>query len=96
MSSGWIVTLVICIILALTILYSLLQRQRRNAQRSHSNVVRMSKFKKKEKPSHQQQKCSYCKKKTDRLTFYAGVHGSAVGVCRDCKPKAEKQDLLQI
>ncbi len=96
MSSGWIATLIICTVLVLAICFFILRRQR--AARSHrgNNVIRMAEFKKQEKTSDRQQKCSYCKKKTDRLTFYAGVHGSAVGVCKDCKPKAERQDMLPI
>lgn len=66
-------------------------RSRRSRQ---DKVVQMAKFKK--QPDKQKQKCSYCKKMSDRLTFYAGVHGSAVGVCKECRPKAEKQDMMPI
>lgn len=38
------------------------------------------------------QPCTYCSKKSDRLVFYAD--GSRViGVCPDCRPRAERRDL---
>ncbi|MGW8957847.1 hypothetical protein [Paenibacillus sp. NPDC055715] len=41
------------------------------------------------------QKCSFCKKE-DKLTFYADDSGSLYGVCKDCKHKAERQDMLPL
>ncbi|WP_342414727.1 hypothetical protein NST83_14640 [Paenibacillus sp. FSL R10-2782] len=41
------------------------------------------------------QKCSFCKKQ-DKLTFYADDNGSLYGVCKDCKHKAERQDMLPL
>lgn len=41
------------------------------------------------------QKCSFCKKK-DKLTFYADDNGSLYGVCKECKHKAERQDMLPL
>jgi hypothetical protein len=41
------------------------------------------------------QKCSFCKKE-DKLTFYADHNGSLYGVCKDCKHKAERQDMLPL
>ncbi|TKH41883.1 hypothetical protein C1I60_21470 [Paenibacillus terrae] len=41
------------------------------------------------------QKCSFCKKE-DKLTFYADDNGSLYGVCKDCKHKAERQDMLPL
>ncbi|UQZ81630.1 hypothetical protein SK3146_00786 [Paenibacillus konkukensis] len=80
---------VIVIILAVAGCFAVLKRRRTR----NRNIVRMAQFKKR---NEAKQKCSYCKKKTDRITFYAGVHGSVVGVCRECKPKAERQDLMPI
>ncbi|CAG7646968.1 hypothetical protein ACFQI7_24380 [Paenibacillus allorhizosphaerae] len=51
------------------------------------------------KLSLQKQSCSYCKQKVSpkELTFYAGpVHGKVVGVCRKCKPQAERQSLARL
>ncbi|CAG7647765.1 hypothetical protein PAESOLCIP111_05454 [Paenibacillus solanacearum] len=51
------------------------------------------------KLSLQKQSCSYCKQKVNpkELTFYAGpVHGKVVGVCRKCKPQAERQSLARL
>ncbi|KZE65395.1 hypothetical protein AV545_05570 [Paenibacillus jamilae] len=41
------------------------------------------------------QKCSFCKKE-DKLTFYADDNGSLYGVCKECKHKAERQDMLPL
>lgn len=41
------------------------------------------------------QKCSFCKKE-DKLTFYADDNGSLYGVCKDCRHKAERQDMLPL
>lgn len=42
------------------------------------------------------QKCSYCKKKADKLIFYSNSEGQVVGLCKACKPKAERQNMLPI
>ncbi len=42
------------------------------------------------------QKCSYCKKEVNHLTFYANDDGSLVGVCKDCEPIAKRRDLLPL
>ncbi|NOU93084.1 hypothetical protein GC093_07530 [Paenibacillus sp. LMG 31456] len=48
-------------------------------------------------PSKQQQSCSYCKRKVNpkELTFYSGVE-KVVGVCRSCRPQAERQSLHRL
>lgn len=53
----------------------------------------------KKKLSIQKQSCSYCKQKVNpkELTFYAApMHGKVVGVCRKCKPQAERQSLPRL
>ncbi|MDY8021525.1 hypothetical protein [Paenibacillus polymyxa] len=45
--------------------------------------------------STSKQKCSFCKKE-DKLTFYADDNGSLYGVCKECKHKAERQDMLPL
>ncbi|MEK3915367.1 hypothetical protein [Paenibacillus sp. FSL H7-0331] len=49
------------------------------------------------KPSSQQQSCSYCKRKVNpkELAFYSG-HEKVVGVCKTCRPIAERQSLLRL
>jgi hypothetical protein len=61
--------------------------------RRGSKVTSLTKYK---KTRHTKQACSYCRKKASGLTFYSAGEGRVVGVCRDCKPKAERQDLLPI
>jgi uncharacterized protein YxeA len=48
-------------------------------------------------PVKQQQSCSYCKRKVNpkELVFYAG-QDKVVGVCKSCKPQAERQALLRL
>ncbi|WP_058829757.1 hypothetical protein [Paenibacillus polymyxa] len=45
--------------------------------------------------STSKQKCSFCKKE-EKLTFYADDNGSLYGVCKECKHKAERQDMLPL
>jgi hypothetical protein len=40
--------------------------------------------------------CSFCRKKSKRLTFYSTENGQVVGVCDPCKPQAERRALLRI
>lgn len=42
------------------------------------------------------QKCSFCKKPSPRLAFYADEQGRAVGVCDGCRPIAERRELLRL
>ncbi|WP_079909112.1 hypothetical protein [Paenibacillus sp. 32352] len=97
MSGGWIAVIVIGLMIVLGVLFIVSRKQTAAKANPKTNVIRMTEFKRQDKRSSAHlQKCSYCKKKTDRLTFYAGVHGSAVGVCKECRSKAEKQDLLPL
>ncbi|MFB5675483.1 hypothetical protein ACE3NQ_01900 [Paenibacillus terreus] len=57
------------------------------------NVVPFRRKRGKGKPSVQ--KCSFCGKE-ELLTFYAGDNGVIKGVCRHCKPKAERRDMLPL
>ncbi|WP_426451109.1 hypothetical protein ACP26L_03370 [Paenibacillus sp. S-38] len=43
------------------------------------------------------QSCSYCRRKVPakELTFYAGP-SKVVGVCRQCRPQAERQALMRL
>lgn len=43
------------------------------------------------------QSCSYCKKKvpSKELSFYSG-RGRVIGVCKSCRPQAERQALLRL
>ncbi|TVY09763.1 hypothetical protein FPZ49_12080 [Paenibacillus cremeus] len=53
----------------------------------------------KKKLSMQKQSCSYCRRKVNpkELSFYsAPAHGKVIGVCKACKPQAERQSLLRL
>ncbi|EHS56649.1 hypothetical protein [Paenibacillus sp. Aloe-11] len=41
------------------------------------------------------QKCSFCRKE-DKLIFYADDNGSLYGACKECRIKAERQDMLPL
>ncbi|MCE5169272.1 hypothetical protein LQV63_08105 [Paenibacillus profundus] len=63
-------------------------------RKKRQKVVSMASYAKKKPVSGQP--CSYCKRKAEKLTFYAGNHGSVVGVCASCRKRAERQGLLPI
>ncbi|WP_042203585.1 hypothetical protein [Paenibacillus camerounensis] len=60
-----------------------------------SNVISMDRHRK-AKQSAVEQPCSSCKKKNGKLIFYAQDDGSVVGLCKDCKMKAKKRDMLPL
>jgi putative hemolysin len=60
-----------------------------------SNVISMEGHRK-AKQSSVDQPCSSCKKKNGKLIFYAQDDGSVVGLCKDCKGKAKKRDMLPL
>ncbi|WP_405114187.1 hypothetical protein MHH28_09285 [Paenibacillus sp. FSL K6-1217] len=60
-----------------------------------SNVISMEGHRK-AKQNAADQLCSSCKKKNGKLIFYAQDDGSVVGLCKDCKVKAKKRDMLPL
>ncbi len=60
-----------------------------------SNVISMDRHRK-AKQSTVEQPCSSCKKKNGKLIFYAQDDGSVVGLCKDCKVKAKKRDMMPL
>jgi predicted nucleic acid binding AN1-type Zn finger protein len=79
--------LVIIALIVVLILFFVTLRIRK----SSGNVI---KFRKKNS-KQDLQKCTYCKKRS-KLTFYASDDGTVVGVCKECKPKADSRDMLPI
>ncbi|MFB5268354.1 hypothetical protein ACE41H_16450 [Paenibacillus enshidis] len=82
-----------------TILFTILRLSRRRSKKgqaprhSGDNVVPFRRKGSTNKPSAQ--KCSFCGKE-ELLTFYAGDNGVVKGVCKHCKPKAERRDMLPL
>ncbi|MDI4647753.1 hypothetical protein [Cohnella hashimotonis] len=37
--------------------------------------------------------CSLCRARNSRLSFYIDESGRTIGVCKDCRPKAEAREL---
>ncbi|MNI60584.1 hypothetical protein D3C73_1158110 [compost metagenome] len=64
-------------------------------QGTASNVISMDRHRK-AKQSAVEQPCSSCRKKNGKLIFYAQDNGSVVGLCKDCKVKAKKRDMLPL
>lgn len=64
-------------------------------KRGGSRVTRLSDFSKKR--GIEKQSCSFCKRKVPakELSFYAR-HGKAIGVCKACRPQAERQALPRL
>ncbi|WNS44763.1 hypothetical protein [Paenibacillus sp. MMS20-IR301] len=60
-----------------------------------SNVISMESHRR-AKQNAAEQLCSSCKKKNGKLIFYAQDNGSVVGLCKDCKAKAKKRDMLPL
>lgn len=60
-----------------------------------SNVISMEGHRK-AKQNAADQLCSSCKKKNGKLVFYAQDNGTVVGLCKDCKIKAKKRDMLPL
>jgi hypothetical protein len=63
-------------------------------------VIRMSLHKRKSgqggNPRNGSKTCSFCKKKSKRLAFYANEGGQVVGVCEACRPQAERRALMRL
>ncbi|GIP38397.1 hypothetical protein J31TS4_16770 [Paenibacillus sp. J31TS4] len=49
-----------------------------------------------QKKAQSGQRCSLCKKRAARLTFYADGSGKVIGACRDCKANVEKVGFLPL
>jgi hypothetical protein len=79
------------VMVTLTVVLILVFRSLRTRKPS-GNVIKFQK-KKNSKPDFQ--KCTYCKKMS-KLIFYASDDGTVVGVCKECKPKADSKDMLPI
>ncbi|WP_239327152.1 hypothetical protein [Paenibacillus sp. ACRRX] len=83
---------IVAVILAIAlIVYVVLRRIK--SREANSNIVSIDRSKAKQLGG---QKCSYCKQMSGKLVFYADHNGSVVGVCRQCRPIAERKDMLPI
>ncbi|WP_235941388.1 hypothetical protein [Paenibacillus puerhi] len=65
-----------------------------------SKVIKMSLYKsrsgKSGKGKADKKTCSFCKKKSARLAFYASETGQVIGVCDACRPQAERRALNRL
>jgi uncharacterized membrane protein len=83
----------VLILLAVVLLFWFKRRGSANADQQQSKVIHMNSYRKKPAGA---QKCSYCKKKANKLTFYADPHGTVIGVCKQCRLKAEQKELMPL
>ncbi|WP_410514983.1 hypothetical protein PaeBR_11670 [Paenibacillus sp. BR2-3] len=89
---------VIVILLVLAFVYFIVRSRNRSAANprvSTSNVIPIDRNHKTKSKSGEQP-CSYCKKKNGKLIFYAQDNGTVVGLCKDCRGKAKKRDMLPL
>lgn len=88
----------VLLLVFLAFIYFVFYRRRDSAERQQvptSNVISMDRFRSnKSKPG--EQPCSSCKKKNGKLIFYAQDNGTIVGLCKDCRGKAKKRDMLPL
>ncbi|WP_409342412.1 hypothetical protein [Paenibacillus sp. MBLB4367] len=82
---GWTYAMLAAALAAGILLWLALRRKNRKSKVTNISAYRNLK-----------QKCSYCKKKSEKLIFYSNAEGQVVGLCKACKPKAERQDMLPI
>ncbi|WP_340024137.1 hypothetical protein MHI24_03300 [Paenibacillus sp. FSL K6-1096] len=99
--SQMVVAAVVMIVLAGAAVYAV-SRSRMNPGKSESphsgrrsNVISMESHRR-AKQNAADQICSSCRKKNGKLIFYAQDDGSVVGLCKDCKAKAKKRDMLPL
>lgn len=64
----------------------------RKKTKTQTNVGRL--IPKKSRPDSS--KCSYCKRKVRRLSFYLSRSGQVIGICDLCKVQAERQSLPRL
>ena len=90
--------IIILLLVVLAFIYLFNRRRREGAADQHvskSNVISMDRYRN-TKIKSGEQPCSSCKKKNGKLIFYAQDNGTVVGLCKDCRIKAKKQDMLPI
>ena len=88
----WIVAALIIVVVLVLYVWFRLAKQRSKASKK---VVSLSSYRK-AATSNGSQKCTMCKQKAGKLTFYADHKGAVAGVCKECKPMAERKGMLPI
>lgn len=89
----WNTILALSLLALLAFGYFIIHRFKNSATRK---VVKLSAKRKDANRKSHSQICSFCRKKAGRLVFYADPSGKVVGVCRQCKPLAEKRVLTRL
>lgn len=89
------VLMVLLVIIAVYFVYHGRSRPESPKHGTASNIISMDGHRR-AKQSAVEQPCSSCRKKNGKLIFYAQDNGSVVGLCRDCKAKAKKRDMLPL
>lgn len=74
-------------------------RSRTAGRQGKSKIVNMNAYRSRKGRSDSaaakpgSQLCSSCRKPAARLSFYSDENGRVVGLCRECKPSAERRQL---
>lgn len=87
----WIVLLPVIVILF--VVYKVIVKIRDKAETN--NVIKMS-LRGNNVKSPKKQTCSFCRNKEKKLSFYSDEQGRVIGVCKQCKPLAERRALMRL
>ncbi|WP_379129810.1 hypothetical protein [Paenibacillus sp. sgz500958] len=91
-AAGFILVLVVALMF---ILFRNKDSASKAAPAQNRNVVSIDRHRQ-SKQKTTDQPCSSCRKKNGKLIFYAQDNGSVVGLCKDCRVKAKKRDMLPL
>lgn len=69
---------------------AILVRRKRAKASSAGNVAEMRAYRR------MTQKCTSCKRKVEKVVFYADENGKAIGLCKSCRGMAERRGLLPL
>lgn len=87
--------LVLLLILAVVFLVPRTPKGNSVQKAGGNNVILFDKHRETRNKSGEQP-CSSCKKINGKLIFYAQDNGTIVGLCKNCRVKAKKQDMLPL
>ncbi|MFP4973944.1 hypothetical protein ACE6ED_00955 [Paenibacillus sp. CN-4] len=75
--------------------YFAVTRMNRSKPVRGSNVIALDAHRKARSKSGGEQVCSHCHAK-GKLIFYAQDNGSVVGLCKNCRSKADERDMMPL
>ncbi|MNR09525.1 hypothetical protein D3C85_1257300 [compost metagenome] len=85
--------LAIILFVVLFVLYKMMFKVRDKVETN--KIIKLS-VQGKKSPKINKQMCSFCRKKEKNLSFYSDEQGRVVGVCKVCRPQAERRALMRL